>query len=188
MVFALSSSMMIDTPERFSAREIARTRSRSCDVLGFPDLVPRLSRLRVRPTLRFFDAAVDTIIARRRRLLAEDPDNGPADLLPLRSMIVIAPYVLHRHRRLWERPDVFDPTRFLEAARERIDRFAYLPFGVGPRVCIGAAFALQEATLVLATITRSVTLELAAGHSVWPIHSVTLRPRGGMPMTATKRR
>jgi Cytochrome P450 len=48
-----------------------------------------------------------------------------------------------------ERPDVFDPTRFLEAARERIDRFAYLPFGVGPRVCIGAAFALHEATLGL---------------------------------------
>ena len=65
-------------------------------------------------------------------------------------MVVIAPYVLHRHRLLWERPDEFDPNRFLGPARGRIDRFAYLPFGVGPRICIGSGFALQEATIVVA--------------------------------------
>ena len=61
------------------------------------------------------------------------------------ALIVIAPYVLHWHRRLWDRPDVFDPSRFLEPAKARIPRFAYLPFGAGPRTCIGSSFALQEA-------------------------------------------
>ena len=71
------------------------------------------------------------------------------------SMLIIAPYVLHRHRLLWERPDEFDPSRFLGPARSRIDRFAYLPFGVGPRICIGSGFALQEATIVVATVMNS---------------------------------
>jgi cytochrome P450 len=103
------------------------------------------------------------------------------------DMVVIAPYVLHRHHRLWDRPDVFDPRRFLGAARDKIDRYAYLPFGAGARVCIGATFALQEATLVLATIMRHVTLELVPGHRVWPILRVTLRPQGGLPMIVRHR-
>jgi cytochrome P450 len=102
-------------------------------------------------------------------------------------MVVIAPYVLHRHRRLWENPDVFDPTRFLAGAREKINRYAYLPFGAGPRICIGASFALQEATLVLGTLMRSFHLRLAPGFSVWPLQRVTLRPRGGLPMRITAR-
>jgi cytochrome P450 len=98
------------------------------------------------------------------------------------TMIVIAPYVLHRHRALWSRPDAFDPGRFIGAARETIDRFSYLPFGAGPRTCIGAAFALQEATIVVATIMRNFDLTLAPGHRVWPQQKVTLRPNGGLPM------
>jgi cytochrome P450 len=68
---------------------------------------------------------------------------------------VIAPYVLHRHRALWDRPDVFDPGRFLGDASKSSRRFTYLPFGAGPRTCIGSAFALQEATLVLATVLHN---------------------------------
>ena len=98
------------------------------------------------------------------------------------TMIVITPYVLHRHRALWSNPDNFDPNRFLGGARERVDRFAYLPFGVGPRICIGAALALQEAAIVVATLTRNFTLRLAPGHAVWPLLRVTLRPDGGLPM------
>jgi cytochrome P450 len=60
-------------------------------------------------------------------------------------MVVISPWVLHRHRLLWDDPDLFDPRRFLRGAQRTIERHAYLPFGVGPRMCIGAAFALQEA-------------------------------------------
>jgi cytochrome P450 len=103
------------------------------------------------------------------------------------TMIVIAPYVLHRHRALWTKPDVFDPGRFLGSAREKIDRFAYLPFGVGPRICIGAAFALQEAAIVIASIMRHFTLELVSGHTPWPVLRVTLRPRGGLPMIVRRR-
>ncbi|MGA7324530.1 MAG: cytochrome P450 [Rhodomicrobium sp.] len=98
------------------------------------------------------------------------------------DIVVIAPYLLHRHRALWDRPHIFDPHRFLNGAREKIDRYAYLPFGAGPRICIGAAFALQEATLALAAIVRHVILELAPGHRVWPILRVTLKPQDGLPM------
>ncbi len=103
------------------------------------------------------------------------------------TMIVIASYVLHRHRALWRAPTNFDPNRFLGNARNRIDRFAYLPFGVGPRICIGASFAIQEASIVVATIMRHFTLEMAPGHTAWPVLKVTLRPKGGLPMMVRRR-
>ena len=267
------------------------------DLLGVPDFVPRLSRLRVRPTLKFFVAEVDHVICTRRRILAEQPDGAPNDLLtrllesldtnaddgitesevrsniltfiaaghettantlswamfllsqspqwhervdaevdrelvgpaagmvgrlvetravieetirlypPIAaisrvaldcddlngeqirpgSLVVISPYVLHRHRLLWDRPDAFDPRRFLGVAREMIDRFAYLPFGAGPRKCIGSTFALQEATLVLAMIAKHFSFQLKPGHVVWPTLQVTVRPANGLPMTIRKR-
>jgi cytochrome P450 len=267
------------------------------DLLNLPDIVPRLTRWKARPALRFFEAAVDAIIARRRQRLAEEPDSVQRDILTLLleahdsetgrglsevelkaniitfiaaghettanalswslfllsqspewservaaeaereldgppeglsdrlvatravieeairlypplaavsreaigpdelaghaiaagTMVVIAPYVLHRHRSLWQNPDLFDPTRFLAGAREKINRYAYLPFGAGPRICIGATFALQEATLVLGTIMRHFRLQLAPGFAVWPLQRVTLRPRGGLPMLITAR-
>jgi cytochrome P450 len=266
------------------------------DVLGVPDFVPRLSRVRIRSTLNFFESEVEKVISARRRILAERPDDAPNDLLThllqafdsetegitegeLRSniltfvaaghettantlswamfllsqsrqwrqrveeevdreltegatalsdrlvetravieetirlyppiaaisrvaldddelggervrrgsLIVMSPYVLHRHRLLWHRPNVFDPRRFLGIDRSTIDRFAYLPFGVGPRKCIGSTFALQEATLVLATIVKNFSFELSPGHAVWPILRVTLRPANGLPMVLRKR-
>ncbi len=102
--------------------------------------------------------------------------------IPKASLVAIAPWVLHRHRRLWEAPEAFDPDRFMPDRRGAIDRFAYLPFGAGPRVCIGASFALQEAVVVLASVVRAARLELADGHEVRPLHRVTLRPQGGLPM------
>lgn len=98
------------------------------------------------------------------------------------TMIVIAPYVLHRHHLWGPAPDHFDPARFLPGARERIDRLAYLPFGAGARGCIGSVFAIQEATLAVAAITREFDLTVADGHTVWPVHRITLRPRDGLPM------
>jgi cytochrome P450 len=76
----------------------------------------------------------------------------------MNSLVIISQWVLHRHQLLWENPDRFDPRRFLPGARERIDRFAYLPFGVGPRVCIGASFSMQEAAIILAHLMRSFAL------------------------------
>jgi cytochrome P450 len=102
--------------------------------------------------------------------------------IPKGSLVAIAPWVLHRHRRLWEAPEAFDPDRFMPDRRAAIDRFAYLPFGAGPRVCIGASFALQEAVVVLASVVRAARLDLLEGHVVRPLHRVTLRPQGGLPM------
>lgn len=98
------------------------------------------------------------------------------------TMVVIAPYVLHRHRTLWTCPDQFDPSRFLPGEREKVDRFAYIPFGMGPRLCIGSPFALQEASIALALLARNFSWELAPGHTVRPMQKMTLRPAGGMPM------
>lgn len=117
---------------------------------------------------------------------------GPDDVEGCRirkgTLIMIVPWILHRHRRLWKDPDCFDPGRFLPGAREAIDRFAYLPFGGGARVCIGAAFAMQEALIVLSAIMRYFRLRPLAEHEVWPVQSITLRPRGGMPLIVSRRK
>jgi cytochrome P450 len=125
-------------------------------------------------------------IAAISRVALDDDDLG-GERVRRGSLIVVSPYVLHRHRLLWHRPNVFDPRRFLGIDRSTIDRFAYLPFGVGPRKCIGSTFALQEATLVLATIVKNFSFELSPGHAVWPTLRVTLRPANGLPMVIRKR-
>lgn len=106
---------------------------------------------------------------------------GDVDVRP-GALIVIAPYILHRHRCLWVQPDLFDPARFLGPGKAKIPRFAYLPFGVGPRTCIGSSFALQEATLVLARLVQRFEMQLAPDAKVWPLQKITLRPGNGLPM------
>ena len=75
---------------------------------------------------------------------------------------MIAPYVLHRHRLLWVQPDLFDPSRFLPGVARKIERGAYIPFGVGARMCLGASFAHQEATIALASLVENFELRMAA--------------------------
>jgi cytochrome P450 len=267
------------------------------DILGFPDWVPRLGKLGGRPAQAFFASLVESLIARRKALLAGDRARAPRDILTLLleaqdpetgaglsdrqiksnietfiaaghettanaltwslyllslseewqaivaneaaavlsgpvkdyaarliaaravieeamrlyppapamsrqaagpdvlagmrigkgTMVMISQWVLHRHQLLWEKPSCFDPRRFLPGSREKIDRFAYLPFGGGPRVCIGAAFAMQEAVIILAHLMRSFSFELKKGHEVMPLQRITLRPNGGMPMILRRR-
>ncbi|GJE29741.1 cytochrome P450 [Methylobacterium organophilum] len=108
--------------------------------------------------------------------------------IPRGSTVIVAPYVLHRHQTLWDEPDAFDPERFSGARREAIPRYAYLPFGAGPRVCIGQSFSLQESTLVLAHVVRAVRLGLPARHPpVTPLHRVTLRPESGLRLRVERR-
>jgi cytochrome P450 len=104
------------------------------------------------------------------------------------TIVFIAPWVIHRHRLLWDAPDFFDPSRFLPGSREAIDRFAYLPFGMGLRRCIGESFALQAAIILIATVVRSFRLEPVPDHKVWPLVRTTLRPQGGLPMILHRRR
>lgn len=120
--------------------------------------------------------------------VAIGPDLIGGETVQAGTMVIVAPYVLHRHRRIWQEPDNFDPERFLEPARARLNRFSYLPFGAGPRTCIGAAFALQEATLALSAIAREFQWELAAGTDVKPLLRITLRPQDGLRMLIKRRR
>ena len=103
------------------------------------------------------------------------------------SLIMISPWVLHRHRRLWRDPEAFDPSRFLPGA-PAIDRFAYLPFGVGPRVCIGAQFALTEATLVLARLVQAFRITVERTPPVLPVGVITTQPDHSPLFTLNPRR
>jgi cytochrome P450 len=90
-------------------------------------------------------------------------------------------WVMHRDARWFDRPEEFVPERWADGLARRLPRFAYFPFGGGPRQCIGNAFALMEATLVLATIAQRYRFRLVEGHPVVPLPSITLRPRHGIP-------
>lgn len=147
------------------------------------DDLPKLvwTRAVIDETLRLYPTA--PLIQR----MAVDADVLLGVPIPANSTVVYAPWVLHRHRRLWTRPEVFDPARFLAPAKDAIDRFAYLPFGAGPRICIGASFALQQAVVTLATIVQRLRVDLLPGAEIMPEHRITLRPKNGLPMLAVPR-
>jgi cytochrome P450 len=98
------------------------------------------------------------------------------------SLVVMPIFAIHRHRRLWQDPDRFDPDRFAPEHEQQHARYQFMPFGAGPRICIGASFAMIEATAMLATFVRAAHFEVPAGHTPVPISRVTLRPSGGMPL------
>jgi unspecific monooxygenase len=91
------------------------------------------------------------------------------------DVVLVAPWLLHRHEKLWREPNAFIPSRFMPPAPAP-DRFAYLPFGVGARVCIGAHFALVEATLALAKMIGAFRVELLDREPVMPVGIVTTQP------------
>jgi cytochrome P450 len=105
--------------------------------------------------------------------------------IPKRSVVTISPYVTHRHPSYWHDPEGFDPERFTPERIRSRPRFAYLPFSGGPRLCIGNEFALMEAQLVLAMTVQRYRLRLVPGTRVEAESRLTLRPRGGLPMTVS---
>jgi cytochrome P450 len=107
--------------------------------------------------------------------------------IPAGATVLIVPWMLHRKPSLWERADRFEPERFAAERAASRPRFAYIPFGAGPRICIGAAFALAEATLILATIAQRYRLHLKPGFPVEPQGLITLRPRYGLRMLLERR-
>ena len=116
-----------------------------------------------------------------RQALAPDEIAGHA--IPAGALLIISPYVLQRRPEIWPEPEAFQPERFLGELDADRPRFAYLPFGGGPRQCIGNGFALMEGPLVLATLAQRWRLRPAAGRPVHVDALVTLRPRGGLWMT-----
>ncbi|SRR5579859_381585 len=120
-----------------------------------------------------------------RQAMTEDTLVGRR--IPKGSTVMIVPWLLHRHVKLWDQPGRFDPERFSPERSSERARFSYLPFGGGKRICIGAAFALAEATILLATLAQRYTLRMVPGHPVEPQGLITLRARHGMKMLLTGR-
>jgi cytochrome P450 len=107
--------------------------------------------------------------------------------LPAGWLVFVLPYVMHRHPSYWDQPERFDPTRFTPERTAARPKFVYLPFGAGPRQCIGNQFAMVEAHLVLTTVTQHYRLRLVPGHRVEPWPLITLRPRHGIKMVIESR-
>lgn len=101
--------------------------------------------------------------------------------------VSLVPYATHRDARFFPDPLRFDPERFLGEREKSIDRYAWIPFGGGPRVCVGNAFAMMETTLVLATVASRFRLHLTEGLGLVPVPGVTLRPKGPVRMRLQKR-
>jgi cytochrome P450 len=137
---------------------------------GVLDIEPlKFTRAVVDETMRLYPPAF--LIARA----AAGPDTIAGMPVKKRDVVLIAPWLLHRHEKLWRDPNAFIPSRFMPG-NPPPDRFAYLPFGVGARVCIGAHFALVEATLALARIVGAFRIELLDREPVMPIGVVTTQP------------
>jgi cytochrome P450 len=107
--------------------------------------------------------------------------------IPAGALVLIVPWLLHRKSSIWQHPDRFDPERFTSERILARPRFAYIPFGAGQRICIGAAFAMTEALLILAMIAQRYRMHLKPGHPIEPQGLITLRPRCGMRMILERR-
>jgi cytochrome P450 len=107
--------------------------------------------------------------------------------VPPRSIIAILPWVVHRHRRLWRDPDRFDPDRFSPENTAERSRFAYVPFAAGPRICVGASFAMTQMLIVVAILARRFRFHLASGHPVRPVGHISLHPQGGLQVIVERR-
>jgi len=107
--------------------------------------------------------------------------------IPKGISILIMPWTLHRHALYWDKPRAFMPERFLPENRDKLHRFQYLPFGAGPRICIGATFALQEAVIALAVLMKRYRFDVTPETKPWPVQRLTTQPRGGLPMRVSAR-
>lgn len=102
--------------------------------------------------------------------------------IPAGTIGIIPIYAIHRHHQLWDKPNRFDPGRFASDGKSKYNRYQFMPFGVGPRICIGAAFATIEATIMLATFVRAVRFQTDPAFEPRPSGQMFLLPKNGMPM------
>jgi cytochrome P450 len=107
--------------------------------------------------------------------------------IPRKSIVLVMPWVVHRHRKLWREPDRFDPERFAAEQAAARSRYAYLPFSVGPHVCSGATLAIIEILITVAVLARRFRFQLVPGQRVEPVAWTSLRPRRGIMMTIEPR-
>lgn len=107
--------------------------------------------------------------------------------VPRGAIVMVAPFLIHRHRKLWSEPDEFDPDRFADGRRGERSRFAFIPFAAGPRVCVGSSASTAALTIAIAILARRFRLRLATTRPVVPFGGISLQPKGGMPMTVERR-
>lgn len=131
--------------------------------------------MRVEPTVSAFPRAIlEDVILGGYKLKAH-------------STVFVPPYITHHDPRWWSNPEQFDPTRFSVENEPNIPKYAYFPFGGGPRICIGNHFALMEAQILLALIASRYTLHLLPNHTVEAVRQITVSPKDGLPMRLEKR-
>lgn len=118
-------------------------------------------------------AAADDVVCGRR--------------IPRNATIVIAPWVIHRHRKLWDDPDRFDPERFAPERAAGRSRYAYLPFALGPRACVGAPMAMLQLQIAVAVLAQRFRFRIVPSHPIRPVGWTTLRPDGGIKVTVEER-
>ncbi len=118
---------------------------------------------------------------------ASDDDIIRKRHIPAGSIMLVVPWLLHRHKAYWDKPDHFIPERFLDDAPVKPDKFIYIPFSVGPRVCVAKFFGLVETTLCLAILAKHFRLQVPEGHQVTHECRLTLRPKDNLPMRITSR-
>ena len=148
--------------------------------------VADLARLRyttavIKESMRLYPAAWGMA-----REVVEDCEIGGYDV-PAGTQLYMSQWVTHRDPRYFENPEAFIPERWTDDFERWLPKYAYFPFGAGPRLCIGRPFAMMEATILLATIAQRFRLRVASGERVIPQPSITLRPKGGLRMVLTAR-
>jgi cytochrome P450 len=160
----------------------ARMRAEVAGVLGgrvptvadLPQLV--VTRNVIQESLRLYPPVFGVV----RDVIDEDEIGGFR--IPAKTSVILSQYVTHHHPAVWENPERFDPDRFTPEKSEGRARFAHFPFLGGPHHCIGAEFAMMEATLIVAMVMQRYRLRLAPGTRVEPLPMLSLRPKGGLPM------
>jgi cytochrome P450 len=165
--------------------EIERVLQSNADPVEWLDLLPH-TRAAFEEAMRLYPPAPNL----GRAPLKDDvwtDENGRRYEMPAGEAVLVMPWVLHRHQLYWDKPRQFVPERFLPGNREKIGRFQYLPFGAGPRICIGATFALQEAMIALAVLLDRFRFETTGNTNPWPVQRLTVQPLHGMPMRLSRR-
>jgi unspecific monooxygenase len=168
LFWALALLAQDPTEQERVAGEAAAVSFTATDAMDTLGRLPR-TRAVVSETLRLYPAAYRIA----RQAVAKDRAGGID--IPRGALVVIAPWLLHRHRKRWSNPDAFDPSRFMPGAPHP-PRFAYMPFGAGPRICVGAHFALAEVTYVLGALLREFRVELTDRRPILPVGQVTTQP------------
>ena len=107
--------------------------------------------------------------------------------IPRKAIVIVAPWIVHRHQKLWREPDAFDPERFSPEQAAARSRYAYLPFSIGPHICIGATLAMVEILITVAVLARRLRFRLAPGRRVEPVAWTSLRPGRGLWMNVEPR-